>query len=66
MLYLINYELMTNYYMGDTVKSELNRIVKANSAVEAKKKLETHYSDLNDPYCVKYWVNFNYCHEILE
>lgn len=66
MLYLVNCEVVKSYYMvDDTIKSEVNHIVEAESEQEAKDKVRDFYSKKDSEYCVSHWVNFNYCNAVI-
>ena len=65
MLYLANCEITKTYYSGETEKIEMNHIVEAVSENNVKDKIEDFYSVKNDPYYLTYWVEINYCNEII-
>jgi hypothetical protein len=67
MLYLINCEIVKSRYMEKEVsKKEVNHIVEASSEEEAKKKLKEYYAKNDDSYYATYWVNINYCNEVIK
>jgi len=64
-MYLINYELFTNYYMGESKKEEMSHIVNADNEELAKDKLQNFYYKMDSEYDVSYWININYCNEAI-
>lgn len=65
MLYLVNCEVVKTYYMGDTIKSEVNHIVEAESEQGAMDKVKDFYSKKDDEYYVSHWVYINYCNGVI-
>lgn len=65
MLYLINCEVQRSYYMDETKTDEKNHIVEANNEEEAIEKLQDFYSKKDVAFYVSFWVNINYCNEII-
>ena len=65
MLYLVNCEVVKSYYAGDTEKSEMNHIVEADTEQGAMDKVQDFYVKQDNPYYVRYWVNFNYCNAVI-
>lgn len=66
MLYIINCEIVENYYMGETIKNETNHIIEAETEEEARDKLERYYEMKNNEFYVTYYVNVNYCNEVIK
>lgn len=64
-LYLANCVVSISYYMSDTESSEVNHIVQAESEQEAMDKVQDFYSKKGSECFDSYWVNFNYCNEII-
>lgn len=52
--------------MGDSTKNNVCHIVEAESEGEAMDKVAKHYTDQDSEYSVSYWVNVNYCHELIK
>lgn len=65
MLYLVNCEIVKSSYMVDSSKSEVNHIVEAESEEEAKIKIRVFYAKKDISHYISYWVNFNYCNEVI-
>lgn len=66
MLFIVNCEVVKNYYMDDTIRNTVNHIVEAYDEESAKYKVTTHYESQNIDYYVTYHINFNYCNELIK
>ena len=64
-MYLVNCEVIESCYMGDDIVYERNHIVDCDSYELACDRVINHYVKDNDPYGRSYWVNINYCNEVL-
>lgn len=65
MLYIVNCELVKSYYMGEDEFENINHIVDADSEDHAKEKIKKHYEIKDDPYYLTYYINFNYCNQLI-
>lgn len=66
MLFIVNCEIIKSEYMEDDNKFIMNHIVDADNEEEAKEKIRSYYNNKNIEYSVSYWVNFNYCNQIIK
>jgi hypothetical protein len=57
--YLVEYTLITRYYMGDTVESEEADMTLADSPQEAEQTIKRIFAAKEEPYCVSYEVRLN-------
>lgn len=65
-MYLINCEVIETRYMSDKDnRYEMNHIVDALSEKDAEEKLRNHYEKMNNEFSVTYWININYCNEVI-
>ena len=44
----------------------MNHIVDALSEKDAEEKLRNHYEKMNSEFSVTYWININYCNEVIK
>lgn len=65
MLYLINCTIIESYYLNGDKKLEKNHIVDSDSEQNAKNKIKKYYDDKYDEFYVRYYVDINYCNEII-
>lgn len=65
MLYLINCDVVKNYYLNNKKTINMNHIVDAESEEDAEKKVIDYYDKKNEEYYVSHYVNLNYCNEII-
>lgn len=65
MLYLVNCTVHRQRYMGESSEYEKNHIVDASSEEEAQKKLKQYYSRQDDSYYATYYIDINYCNEVI-
>ncbi len=66
MLYIVNIELIEDYYMGETIKTEINHIVEADDYDNAKYKIEKHYELKDNEYYLTHYVNFGYVNKLIK
>lgn len=66
MLYLINCEVVENYYMGKSIRIETNHIVESESEEEARDKVERYYELKDSIYYITHHVSINYCNEVIK
>lgn len=65
MLYIVNCEVIKSYYIGDNNREEVNHIVEAEGYQAAKEKVREYYLKKSDPFDITYFVNINYCNEVI-
>lgn len=65
MLYLVNCKVIKSYYLDESETSEVNHIVDADDTQSAMDKVSAFYTAKDSPYYITYWVNFNYCNEVI-